>query len=43
MLTAYINAAMRSAQYEILDVGEGYFGKIPGLQGVWENADSLEA
>jgi predicted RNase H-like HicB family nuclease len=43
MLTAYINAAMRSAHYEILDGGEGYFGKIPGLQGVWANADTLEA
>jgi len=43
MLTAYINAAMRSAHYEILEGGEGYFGKIPGLQGVWANADTLEA
>ena len=43
MLTAKINAAMRSAHYEILDGGEGYFGKIPGLQGVWANADTLEA
>ena len=36
MLTAYINAAMRSAHYDILEGGEGYIGKIPGLQGVWE-------
>ena len=34
---------MRSAHYEILDGGEGYVGKIPGLQGVWANADTLEA
>jgi hypothetical protein len=26
MLTAYINAAMRKARYEILPDGEGYFG-----------------
>ena len=43
MLTAYINAAMRKAHYEILPDNEGYFGKIEGLQGVWANADSLEA
>jgi predicted RNase H-like HicB family nuclease len=43
MLTAYINAAMRKAHYEILPDGEGYFGRIEGLQGVWANADTLEA
>ena len=43
MLTAYINAAMRKAHYEILPDNEGYFGKIEGPQGVWANADSLEA
>ena len=43
MLTAYINAAMRKAHYDILPDNEGYSGKIEGLQGVWVNADSLEA
>jgi predicted RNase H-like HicB family nuclease len=43
MLTAYINAAMRKARYAILPDGEGYFGNIAELQGVWANADSLEA
>lgn len=43
MLTAYINAAMRKAHYEILPDNEGYFGKIEGLQGIWANTDSLEA
>ncbi len=43
MLTAYINAAMRKALYEILPNNEGYFGKIEGLQGVWANADTLES
>jgi predicted RNase H-like HicB family nuclease len=43
MLTAYINAAMRKAHYDILPDNEGYYGKIEGLQGVWANADSLEA
>ena len=43
VLTAYINAAMRKAHDEILPDGEGYFGTIDGLQGVWANADTLEA
>jgi len=43
MLTAYINAAMHRAHYELLEDGEGYFGKIPELQGGWANADTLEA
>ena len=43
MLTDYIQAAMRKASYELLPDGEGYFGRIPGLQGVWANADTLEA
>lgn len=42
MLTAYIQAAMRHATYEILEHNEGYYGEIPGLQGVWGNADTLE-
>lgn len=32
MLTAYINAALRKAYYEMLPDGEGYFGSIEGLQ-----------
>ena len=43
MLTNYIQAAMGKAHYEILPDGEGYFGSIPNLQGVWANADTLEA
>ena len=42
MLAAYINSAMQKAHYEILPDNEGYFGKIKGLQGVWENASTLE-
>ncbi len=41
MLTSYIQAAMEKARYEILDDGT-YYGEIPGLQGVFANADSLE-
>ena len=43
MLTVGINAALRKAHYEILPDGEGYVGTIEGLQGVWAQADTLEA
>ncbi len=42
MLTAYIHAALRKAHYQILPEGEGCFGVIEGLQGVWAQADTLE-
>lgn len=41
MLTEYLQAAMRRAEYE--DLGdEGWLGHIPGFAGVWANADSVE-
>ena len=43
MLTAYIDAALRKAHHEMLPNGEGYFGAIEGFQGVWAQADTLEA
>lgn len=42
MLTDYVSAAMRKAKYKLLGDGEGFFGEIPGFQGVWSNADTLE-
>jgi predicted RNase H-like HicB family nuclease len=42
MLSAYINAALRKAHYEILPEGEGFLGVIQGLQGVWAQGDTLE-
>jgi predicted RNase H-like HicB family nuclease len=42
MLTDYINAAMRQATYTILEDGT-YYGEIPGLQGVYADAATLEA
>ncbi|MCW5935648.1 MAG: type II toxin-antitoxin system HicB family antitoxin [Fimbriimonadia bacterium] len=41
LLTDYIRAAMRRAQYEILSDGT-FYGEIPGLQGVYANEPSLE-
>ena len=43
MLTAYIHAALRKAHYEILPDGEGYFGAIEELSGMWAQANTLEA
>jgi predicted RNase H-like HicB family nuclease len=41
MLTKYIEAAMRRAEYEKLEDGT-YYGEIPGFEGVLGNAQSLE-
>lgn len=42
MLSAFITKKLRSAEYKLLEDGS-YFGEIPGLQGVWASAKSLEA
>lgn len=43
MLSEYIEAAMHRAKYEILEEDGTFIGKIPECQGVWANADTLEA
>lgn len=43
MLRSYIRAALLRAQYDILSDGKIYFGEIPGFQGVYANAENLEA
>ena len=42
MLSQYIQAAMRQAKYEILSDDESFYGEIPGFQGVYANAETLE-
>lgn len=42
MLTNYIQAAMRQATYQLLEDGT-FYGEIPGFQGVYANAERLEA
>ena len=42
MLTNYIRAAMRQARYEILSDDGTFYGKIPGFDGVYANAVTLE-
>ncbi len=43
MLTSYIKAAMRRAKYEILSDDVSFYGEIPGFDGVYANAKTLEA
>lgn len=43
MLTSYIRAAMHRAKYEILSDDASFYGDIPGFEGVYANADTLEA
>jgi predicted RNase H-like HicB family nuclease len=41
MLTDYIHAALRRANYEIIEGGQ-YYGEIPGFDGVWASSTTLE-
>jgi predicted RNase H-like HicB family nuclease len=43
MLANYMNRAMHRAEYEILSDDGSFYGEVPGLAGVYANADSLEA
>ncbi len=43
MLIAYIRAALHRAKYEILSDDSSFYGEIPGFQGVYANAGTLEA
>ena len=42
-MTDYIRAAMHRAKYEILEDDGSFYGEIPGFQGVYANAATLEA
>lgn len=42
MLTKYIHEAMRQAKYEILSNDGTFYGEIPGFEGVYANATTLE-
>lgn len=42
MLTEYIRAAMKKAKYEILTDDNTFYGEIPGFDGVYANAKTLE-
>lgn len=42
MIEKYIEAAIENAVYKKLD-NQSWFTEIPGFQGVWANAQSVEA
>jgi len=43
MLTNYIRSAMHRAKYEMLPDDGSFYGEIPGFDGIYANADTLEA
>lgn len=43
MVSEYVSAALRKARYEILAEDGSYYGEIPGFDGVYANATTLEA
>ena len=43
VLTTYIDAAMARAHYELIDSGATVYGVIPGLDGVYATAETVEA
>jgi predicted RNase H-like HicB family nuclease len=42
VLTEYLNAAMHHAEYEELPDGEGWYGHIQGVQGVYAHGSTRE-
>lgn len=42
MISRYITAALSRAHYEVLEDGEGFYGSIPDVSGVWAQAFTLE-
>jgi len=42
MIVEYIEEAMNSAHYEIINDEEPYYGEIPILKGVWATGKTLE-
>jgi len=41
MLTEYISAALRKAEYKKLPDGT-WFAEVPGFEGVWANGNTVE-
>jgi predicted RNase H-like HicB family nuclease len=42
MLRSYLDAAMGQARYEQLDGDEGFYGEIPGFDGLWASAPTRD-
>ncbi|MFE1748932.1 type II toxin-antitoxin system HicB family antitoxin [Coleofasciculus sp. H7-2] len=43
MIQQYLQKAMESAHYELLEDDEGFYGEISGATGVWATGKTLEA
>jgi hypothetical protein len=43
MLRPYLDAAMKRARYDQLEGEEGFYGEIPGLDGLWASAPTHDA
>ncbi|MFC2036479.1 type II toxin-antitoxin system HicB family antitoxin [Chloroflexota bacterium] len=43
MLSEYIQTALDSAHYEIIEDENPYYGEVPPLAGVWASGKTLEA
>jgi predicted RNase H-like HicB family nuclease len=43
VISQYLAAALGKARYEILPDDGSYYGEIPGFEGVYANAATLEA
>lgn len=43
MIQEYLDKAMETARYEILEANEGFYGYIPDAPGVWATSETLEA
>jgi len=41
MITEYISAALKKAEYKRLEDGS-WFSEIPGFEGVWANGETVE-
>jgi predicted RNase H-like HicB family nuclease len=42
MLTAYVNAAMKRAHYELMEDNEGWFATISEFAGLWAHGKTVE-
>jgi predicted RNase H-like HicB family nuclease len=42
MLTEYIQKALDSARYEMIEDDEPFYGEVPELSGVWATGRTLE-
>jgi predicted RNase H-like HicB family nuclease len=42
MLLQYIQTALESAHYEIIEDEEPFYGEVPQLEGVWATGKTLE-